>query len=185
MSSQTPVIAVSGLSKHYKVASREAGLKAATKSLFKRVFNTVKAVDEITFNIEAGEVVGFLGPNGAGKTTTLKMLSGLLYPTAGSARVLGFEPSRRQADFLQQVALVMGNRSQLSWDLPAVDSFELQRAIYGLPSPPVRADPRRFHRFARDQGPGQKTGPQPFAGRAHESGDRGSAAAPAQGAISG
>ena len=133
MSSQTSVIAVSGLSKHYKVASREAGLKAATKSLFKRTFNTVKAVDGISFNIEPGEVVGFLGPNGAGKTTTLKMLSGLLYPTAGTGSVLGFEPSRRQAGFLQQIALVMGNRSQLSWDLPAVDSFELQRAIYAIP----------------------------------------------------
>jgi ABC-2 type transport system ATP-binding protein len=135
MSPKTSVIAVAGLSKHYKVASREAGLKAATKSLFKRTFNTVKAVDEISFTIEPGEVVGFLGPNGAGKTTTLKMLSGLLYPTAGSGRVLGFEPSRRQPDFLRQITLVMGNRSQMAWDLPALDSFELQRAIYGVPRP--------------------------------------------------
>jgi ABC-2 type transport system ATP-binding protein len=132
MSQQMSTIAVSELSKYYKVASREAGLKAATRSLFKRSFDTVKAVEGISFNIEAGEVVGFLGPNGAGKTTTLKMLSGLLYPTSGKASVLGFEPSKRQADFLQQVALVMGNRSQLNWDLPALDSFELQRAIYGL-----------------------------------------------------
>ena len=133
MTPDASIIAVNSLSKHYKVASREAGLKAATKSLFKRSFNTVKAVDQITFRIDAGEIVGFLGPNGAGKTTTLKMLSGLLYPTSGAARVLGFEPSRRQADFLQQVALVMGNRSQLNWDLPAVDSFELLRSIYGIP----------------------------------------------------
>ena len=135
MSPQTSVIAVAGLSKHYKVASREAGLKAATKSLFKRTFNTVKAVDEISFTIEPGEVVGFLGPNGAGKTTTLKMLSGLLFPTSGTPDVLGFQPSRRQPDFLRQITLVMGNRSQMAWDLPALDSFELQRAIYGVPRP--------------------------------------------------
>jgi ABC-2 type transport system ATP-binding protein len=130
-----PTIVVTSLSKHYKVPVREAGLKSATKSLFKRTFNTVKAVDDISFTIEPGEVVGFLGPNGAGKTTTLKMLSGLLYPTNGTPEVLGFKPSRRQPDFLRQITLVMGNRSQLAWDLPALDSFELQRAIYGIPRP--------------------------------------------------
>jgi ABC-2 type transport system ATP-binding protein len=130
-----PIIEVSGLSKHYKVPVRQAGLKAATRSLFKRTYNTVKAVDGISFAIQSGEVVGFLGPNGAGKTTTLKMLSGLLYPTAGIPTVLGFQPSRRQMDFLSQITLVMGNRSQLSWDLPALDSFELQRAIYAIPRP--------------------------------------------------
>jgi ABC-2 type transport system ATP-binding protein len=130
-----PVIVVNDLSKHYKVPVRETGLKAATRSLFKRTFNTVKAVDSITFTIEPGEVVGFLGPNGAGKTTTLKMLSGLLFPTSGNPSVLGYQPSRRQADFLRQITLVMGNRSQMSWDLPALDSFELQRAIYGVPRP--------------------------------------------------
>jgi ABC-2 type transport system ATP-binding protein len=129
----TPVIEVKNLSKHYKVPVREAGLKAATKNLFKRTYNTVKAVDGISFNIHTGEVVGFLGPNGAGKTTTLKLLSGLLFPTSGTPDVLGFQPSRRQADFLRQITLVMGNRSQMSWDLPALDSFELQRAVYGIP----------------------------------------------------
>jgi ABC-2 type transport system ATP-binding protein len=133
MSAQTPVIRVSGLSKHFKVPTREAGLRASFRSLFRRVYRTVKAVDDISFTIEPGEVVGFLGPNGAGKTTTLKMLSGLLYPTAGSTRVLEFEPSRRSTDFLQRITLVMGNRSQLAWDLPALDSYELQRAIYQLP----------------------------------------------------
>ncbi len=128
-----PVIRVNGLSKHFQVPTREAGLSASIRSLFKRNYRTVKAVDDISFAIEPGEVVGFLGPNGAGKTTTLKMLSGLLYPTAGSARVLGFEPSRRSADLLQQVTLVLGNRNQLAWDLPAADSYELQRAIYQLP----------------------------------------------------
>src|SRR5512136_1514962 len=105
----TPIIEVKGLSKHYKVPVREAGLKAATKSLFKRTYKSVKAVDGISFSIDPGEVVGFLGPNGAGKTTTLKMLSGLLFPTSGTPDVLGFQPSRRQADFLRQITLVMGN----------------------------------------------------------------------------
>jgi ABC-2 type transport system ATP-binding protein len=140
---QNPVIVVDRLSKHFKVPTRDAGLKAAARSLFHRTTKTVKAVDEISFSIEPGEVVGFLGPNGAGKTTTLKMLSGLLYPTAGSARVLGFEPSRRKADFLQQITLVMGNRYQLNWDLPAADSYDLQRAIYAIP--------RRQYEQTRDE----------------------------------
>jgi ABC-2 type transport system ATP-binding protein len=129
------IIQLITLSKHFKVPVRESGLKASLSSLFKRQFRTVKAVDEINFQIEPGEVVGFLGPNGAGKTTTLKMLSGLLYPTSGSATVLGYEPSRRQPRFLQQITLVMGNRQQLVWDLPALDSFDLMRAIYSIPSP--------------------------------------------------
>jgi ABC-2 type transport system ATP-binding protein len=133
MSTHTTAIDVKGLSKHFKVPTREAGLKASFRSLFRRTYRTVKAVDDISFSIEPGEVVGFLGPNGAGKTTTLKMLSGLLYPTEGTTRVLGFEPSRRSTDFLQQMTLVMGNRSQLTWDLPALDSYELQRAIYQIP----------------------------------------------------
>jgi ABC-2 type transport system ATP-binding protein len=129
------VISVQDLCKHFKVPTREAGLRAAVRSLYKRTHRTVKAVDGISFSIEPGEVVGFLGPNGAGKTTTLKMLSGLLYPTAGSARVLGFEPSRRSPSFLEQITLVMGNRQWLAWDLPALDSYELQRAIYQIPRP--------------------------------------------------
>jgi ABC-2 type transport system ATP-binding protein len=128
------IIQLNSLSKHFKVPVRESGLKASIGSLFKREFRTVKAVDEIGFKIDQGEVVGFLGPNGAGKTTTLKMLSGLLYPTSGKASVLGFEPSRRQPQFLQQITLVMGNRQQLVWDLPALDSFDLMRAIYTIPT---------------------------------------------------
>jgi ABC-2 type transport system ATP-binding protein len=93
----------------------------------------VKAVDGITFDIAPGEIVGFLGPNGAGKTTTLKMLSGLLYVTSGEARVLGHVPSKRERDFLRRIALIMGNRNQLQWDLPALDSFELNRSIYRIP----------------------------------------------------
>jgi ABC-2 type transport system ATP-binding protein len=129
----SPTISVSKLSKHYKVPEREGGMKAAVISLFNRKYRTVKAVDDISFSIEPGEVVGFLGPNGAGKTTTLKVLSGLLHPTSGAVNVLGYEPTKRSHNYLRQVALVMGNRNQLSWDLPAIDSFELQRAIYSIP----------------------------------------------------
>jgi ABC-2 type transport system ATP-binding protein len=128
-----PIIEVQSLSKHFQVPEREKGLKAAAKSLVKRKYRTVKAVDEIRFSIQPEEVVGFLGPNGAGKTTTLKMLSGLLHPTGGTLKVLGFEPAKRQYDYFRQMTLVMGNRNQLSWDLPALDSFELQRAIYAIP----------------------------------------------------
>ena len=125
-------IAVNELSKNFKVPVREAGLAASTRALFKRKHRLVKAVDAVSFAIQPGEVVGFLGPNGAGKTTTLKMLSGLLHPTDGLVSVLGYEPRRRNHDFLRQITLVMGNRNQLAWDLPAVDSFDLNRAIYGL-----------------------------------------------------
>jgi ABC-2 type transport system ATP-binding protein len=125
-------IQVKNLNKTYQVPEREAGLVASMKSLVKRKYKEVKAVDGITFEIGAGEVVGFLGPNGAGKTTTLKMLSGLLYPTSGEGSVLGFTPSKRDKNFLKQITLVMGNRQQLSWDLPALDSFDLNRAIYGI-----------------------------------------------------
>ncbi|HWH04800.1 MAG TPA: ATP-binding cassette domain-containing protein, partial [Gaiellaceae bacterium] len=125
-----PAIHVDRLNKTFRVPEREAGLRAALGSLVRRRHREVRAVDDISFEIAAGEVVGFLGPNGAGKTTTLKMLSGLLYPTAGEARVLGHVPSRRERDFLRRITLVMGNRNQLQWDLPALDSYELNRAIY-------------------------------------------------------
>ena len=126
------VVHVSELTKVFKVPEREAGLRAAAKSLFHRETRDVRAVSAVSFEIGPGEVVGFLGPNGAGKTTTLKMLSGLLFPTSGEARVLGHVPSRREKDYLRQMTLVMGNRNQLQWDLPAMDSFELNRAIYRL-----------------------------------------------------
>jgi viologen exporter family transport system ATP-binding protein len=128
-----PVVHVSELTKVFKVPEREAGLRAATKSLFRRTWREVRAVNAISFDIGPGEVVGFLGPNGAGKTTTLKMLSGLLYSTSGEARVLGRIPSKREREYLRRITLVMGNRNQLQWDLPALDSFELHRSIYQLP----------------------------------------------------
>jgi ABC-2 type transport system ATP-binding protein len=124
---------VAELRKTFRVPVRQEGLRQAVRSLVRRQTRDVHAVDGIAFDIAAGEVVGFLGPNGAGKTTTLKMLSGLLYPTAGEALVLGHVPSRRERDFLRRITMVMGNRNQLEWDLPALDSFELMRAIYRLP----------------------------------------------------
>ena len=127
-----PAIHVADLRKTFFVPVREGGLRAAVRSLFRRENKAIPAVDGISFDIEPGEVVGFLGPNGAGKTTTLKMLSGLLYPTSGEVSVLGFEPSRRQSAYLRQITMVMGNRNQLQWDLPALDSYELLRAIYRL-----------------------------------------------------
>lgn len=130
--SEKPTIAVDGLQKVYVVPIREGGMGAALRSLVDRRTREVRAVDAIRFTIAAGEVVGFLGPNGAGKTTTLKMLAGLLHPTAGSVQVLGYEPYDRAREFLRQITLVMGNRNQLQWDIPAIDSFELNRAVYRL-----------------------------------------------------
>lgn len=127
-----PVIA-EGLTKTFKVPVRQAGLRESVKSLFRRQFRYVEAVKEVGFRIPAGEIVGFLGPNGAGKTTTIKMLTGLLHPTSGDARVLGYQPWKRDKDLLRRIALVMGQRNNLQWDLPAADSFLLNKAIYGVP----------------------------------------------------
>lgn len=139
MVAETPFIQVRKLSKTYTVHEREAGLGAAFRSLVKRKTRDVKAVDDISFCVAPGEIVGFLGPNGAGKTTTLKMLTGLLHPSGGEAEVLGFAPWRREKPFLRQITLVMGQRNQLVWDIPAVDSFELQRVIYGIPDDQYKA----------------------------------------------
>lgn len=127
-----PVVA-EGLTKTFKVPVRQGGLRESVKSLFRRQYRYVEAVKDVTFSIGAGEIVGFLGPNGAGKTTTIKMLTGLLHPTAGDARVLGHQPWKRDKDLLRRIALVMGQRNNLQWDLPAEDSFLLNKAIYGVP----------------------------------------------------
>src|SRR6266567_5289955 len=118
-------IDVCNLGKHYNVSRRGAGLKAALRSVVRPATSEVVAVDGITFHLAPGEIVGFLGPNGVGKTTTLKMLAGLLYPTTGTATVLGYIPWRRERAFLQQIALVMGNKSQMLWDIPPRDSFRI------------------------------------------------------------
>jgi ABC-2 type transport system ATP-binding protein len=123
-------VQVSDLTKQFKTPEREAGLRAAMGSIFRRKYKTVTAVDHVSFTIAPGEIVGFLGPNGAGKTTTLKMLTGLLHPSTGAATVLGYTPWERRPEFLRQISLLMGQRSQLNWDIPAIDSFQVQLAIY-------------------------------------------------------
>src|SRR5438552_17862748 len=127
-----PVIETSGLTKVYRTYRKERGLWGSIKGLVKRRYDETRAADQVSFNIEEGEVVGFLGPNGAGKTTTLKMLSGLLNPTAGEARVLGYVPWRRENAYLRRMTLLIGNRSQLQWDIPAADSLLVLKEIYGL-----------------------------------------------------
>ncbi|MBM4776566.1 MAG: ATP-binding cassette domain-containing protein [Archangiaceae bacterium] len=127
------MIEVQQLTKHYRVHKRPPGLAAALKSLFKREYTAVKAVDGITFDIKAGERVGFLGPNGAGKTTTLKTLAGLLHPSSGQVRVDGHVPQKREAEYLKKIMLVMGQKQQLLWDLPPAETFEMNRAIYDVP----------------------------------------------------
>ena len=138
-------IMVESLSKTYQVPEREGGFGAAVGSFFKRKYNDVKAVQKVDFKIAQGEVVGFLGPNGAGKTTTLKMLSGLLHPTAGTAHVLGFTPWELKPEYLRSMTLVMGQRNRLSWDIPAADSFLLNQAIYRLPDNEYKATYRELN----------------------------------------
>lgn len=134
MSSAHGIIHVHNLKKYFSVALKGEGFGASVKSLFSRKYKDIKAVDIISFDIQEGEMVAFLGPNGAGKTTTLKMLSGILYPTAGTISVLGFTPQKRQPAFQKQISLVMGQKNQLWWDLPATDTFLLNKDIYQIPN---------------------------------------------------
>ncbi len=128
-----PVIEVSRLTKTFRTYKKQPGFAGAVKGLFRRQYEQTIAVNDVCFTIETGELVGFLGPNGAGKTTTLKMLSGLLYPTGGTARVLGYVPWERHDGYRRQFALVLGQKNQLWWDLPARESLELNSKIYGIP----------------------------------------------------
>jgi ABC-2 type transport system ATP-binding protein len=125
-------ITVTDLGKTYVVPEREGGVRAALGALLRRRTKEVKAVAGVTFSIEPGEIVGFLGPNGAGKTTTLKMLAGLLHPTTGTADVLGYTPWRRDRDYLGRMSLIMGQRNQLHWDIPVLDSYRLNQAIFRI-----------------------------------------------------
>ena len=127
-----PQISVRNLSKTYRVPERGPGLAAAVKSLAHRTYRDVVAVRDISFSLDAGEIVGFIGPNGAGKTTTLKMLSGLLYPSAGEARVAGYVPWERQPAYLRKISMVLGNKSQMIWDIPPMDSFRVLGEIYNV-----------------------------------------------------
>ena len=126
------IISINHLKKYYKVHEKEPGFIGSIRSLVHRKYRTVPAVDDISFEIGEGELVGFIGPNGAGKTTTLKCLSGLLYPTGGTVSVLGFTPFERKNAYLKQIALVMGQKNQLLWDLPAVETFLLNKEIYEI-----------------------------------------------------
>jgi len=127
-----PAIEVRGLAKTYRVFRKREGLAASIGGLFRRTYQSVVAVDRVTFTVEAGEIVAFLGPNGAGKTTTLKLLSGLIFPSAGEARVLDYVPWKRDNAFRRRFSLVMGQKNQLWWDLPAQESFRLHREIYRI-----------------------------------------------------
>jgi ABC-2 type transport system ATP-binding protein len=129
-----PLIEVHALTKAFRTYKKEPGFGGAVRGLFHRRYQQTLAVDQVSFTVEQGELVGFLGPNGAGKTTTLKMLSGLLHPSGGSARVLGFVPWERQDGYRRQFALLLGQKNQLWWDLPARESLELNGKIYGLPA---------------------------------------------------
>jgi ABC-2 type transport system ATP-binding protein len=128
-----PVIEVNGLTKSFRTYKKQPGLRGAIKGLFRRTYEQTIAVNDVSFTIEPGELVGFLGPNGAGKTTTLKMLAGLLYPSGGAARVLGYVPWERAEGYRRQFALLLGQKNQLWWDLPARESLELNAKIYGIP----------------------------------------------------
>jgi ABC-2 type transport system ATP-binding protein len=125
-------IIVDRLSKVYPVAIKEPGFQGTLKHFFQRTYKEINAVRDVSFEIQAGEIVGFLGANGAGKTTTLKMLSGLIHPSIGTVRVAGYIPFKRETAFLKQITLVMGQKQQLIWDLPALDSLKINAAVYGL-----------------------------------------------------
>lgn len=127
-------IIVRNLRKVYRTPVRAEGLRAAVGGLLHRQYEDVEAVRGVSFNVEPGEMVGFIGPNGAGKTTTLKMLSGLLYPSGGEARVAGAVPWDRRPEYLRQISMVMGNKSQLMWDIPAADTFAVIGEIYRVPA---------------------------------------------------
>jgi ABC-2 type transport system ATP-binding protein len=128
-----PVIEIQALTKTFRTYKKAPGFAGAVKGLFRRKYETVTAVSEINFRVEEGELVGFVGPNGAGKTTTLKMLAGLLYPSSGTASVLGYKPWEREDGYRRQFALLLGQKNQLWWDLPAQESLELNCKIYGIP----------------------------------------------------
>jgi ABC-2 type transport system ATP-binding protein len=126
------IIIAENLSKSYPVSIKQPGLKGTFSHFFRRSYRSISAVQNVSFNIEPGEVVGFLGPNGAGKTTTLKMLTGLVHPSAGTVKVGGFVPFNRQEVFLHKITLVMGQKQQLIWDLPALDSLRINAAVYNI-----------------------------------------------------
>jgi ABC-2 type transport system ATP-binding protein len=133
------MIEVEHLTRVFRTYKKQPGFWGGVKGLFHRTFEETAAANDVSFAINEGEFVGFLGPNGAGKTTTLKMLSGLIYPTSGKARVAGYDPTKRENAYRRIFALVLGQKNQLWWDLPAIESFNLLRAIYAIPEPQYKA----------------------------------------------
>lgn len=138
------MIEVNNIKKYYKVAKREKGMVSSMKHLFGRKYEIKRAVDDISFSINEGEIVGFIGPNGAGKSTTIKMLSGILYPDEGRVTVDGFVPYKQRKDYVKNIGVVFGQKSQLNWDLPLVESFELLKYIYKIPKERYEQNLKRF-----------------------------------------
>lgn len=138
------IIEVDGVKKFYKIAKREKGFFQTVKHLFHREYEVRKAVDDISFSIKKGEIVGFIGPNGAGKSTTIKMLSGILYPDAGTVKVNGFIPWKQRKQYVKNIGVVFGQKSQLNWDLPLIESFELMRYIYRIPKKKYEENLEKF-----------------------------------------
>jgi ABC-type uncharacterized transport system, ATPase component len=134
------IIRLNGISKSFKVAQRTAGLKQAVKALFVREHKIVEALKDISFDIEEGEIVGYIGPNGAGKSTTIKVMSGVLVPDEGTCSIMGFTPWKERTGYVGRIGVVFGQRSQLWWDVPVIDSFELLRDIYRIPPAEYRAN---------------------------------------------
>ncbi|WP_066321500.1 ATP-binding cassette domain-containing protein [Bacillus sp. FJAT-29814] len=133
------MIQLQGISKSYKVAKRQTGLKQAAKALFYREHTTVEALKEVTFEISQGEIVGYIGPNGAGKSTTIKIMSGILVPDTGTCTIMGYTPWKDRAAYVKNIGVVFGQRSQLWWDVPVIDSFELLKDIYKIPQQDYQA----------------------------------------------
>ncbi|WML46984.1 ATP-binding cassette domain-containing protein [Neobacillus sp. PS3-34] len=127
------MIKIEGLSKSFQIAKRASGLRQSVKALFHREYTTVKALNDISFSIEPGEIVGYIGPNGAGKSTTIKVMSGILVPDEGTCNIMGYTPWKDRVRYVKKIGVVFGQRSQLWWDVPVIDSFELLRDIYKIP----------------------------------------------------
>lgn len=138
------MIEVEGLKKYYKIAKRDKGLIQTIRGLFKRKYEIRKAVDDISFQIKKGEIVGFIGPNGAGKSTTIKMLSGILYPDAGKLGVNGYIPYKQRKQYVKNIGVVFGQKTQLNWDLPLIESFELMKFIYKIPQEKYEENLHKF-----------------------------------------
>ena len=138
------IIEVDGVKKYYKIAKREKGFFQTVKHLFHREYEVRKAVDDISFSIKKGEIVGFIGQNGAGKSTTIKMLSGILYPDEGNLKINGFIPYKQRKQYVKNIGVVFGQKSQLNWDLPLIESFELMRYIYRIPKKKYEENLEKF-----------------------------------------